>query len=375
VSDTTVEALAPILLANSRGLLLARDELAGWIRSFDRYAGKGKAGADSATWLSMFNAESIIVDRKTGIPRTIHVPQAAVCVSGGIQPDILRRALGIEHRESGLAARLLLTCPPRRAKRWTEADIDPSAEAELARLFDRLFELQPTQADDGEARPVLVRLTQEAKAAWIAYYNSHADEQVNLAGDMAAAWSKLEEYAARIALVIHFTRWAANDHTLANPDCVDADSMAAGIVLAGWFKHEARRVYAMLEESDDARDSRRLVEWIGRKGGTVTAREVQQGCRWLKEPGAAEAALNELAKAGRGTWRDVLTTAKGGRPARAFVLSTPSTVYETPTKPEENGSFVDVDSVDGSANETAASDRSASLFGASTPAGPYHERR
>ncbi len=43
VSDTTVEALAPLLLANPRGLLLARDKLAGWIGSFDRYAG-GKGG-------------------------------------------------------------------------------------------------------------------------------------------------------------------------------------------------------------------------------------------------------------------------------------------------------------------------------------------
>ena len=66
VSDTTVEALAPILLENPRGVLLARDELAGWIGSFDRYSGKGKTGADSANWLSMFNAESVIVDRKTG---------------------------------------------------------------------------------------------------------------------------------------------------------------------------------------------------------------------------------------------------------------------------------------------------------------------
>ena len=53
VSDTTVEALAPILLANPRGLLLARDELAGWIGSFDRYAGIASSilavgtGADS----------------------------------------------------------------------------------------------------------------------------------------------------------------------------------------------------------------------------------------------------------------------------------------------------------------------------------------
>jgi hypothetical protein len=373
VSDTTVEALAPILMANPRGLLLARDELAGWIGSFDRYAGKGKAGADSANWLSMFNAESITVDRKTGIPRTIYVPQAAVCVSGGIQPTVLQRALGIEHRESGLAARLLLTCPPRKAKRWTEADIDPSAESGLAQLFDRLFELQPT-GDDGEARPVLVRLTSEAKTLWKTYYNANAVEQVDLAGDLAAAWSKLEEYAARLALVIHLTRWAAGDPLLSTANVVDAVSMKGGIVLAKWFKHEARRVYAMLDESDAERDQRRLVEWISRKGGTVTTRELQQGCRWLKDPGAAETALEELARAGRGAWRDVRTTSKGGRPARVFVLSTVSTVYETPANAGESESSVDVDSVDAREDATPGSDRPATLFGAGTSAGPYRER-
>src|SRR6266567_199856 len=98
LSDTTIEALAPILLMNPRGVLMARDELVGWTGSFDRYAGsKGKAGADAANWLSMFNAEYIIVDRKTGTPRTIFVPHAAVCVVGGIQPVILSHALSIEH--------------------------------------------------------------------------------------------------------------------------------------------------------------------------------------------------------------------------------------------------------------------------------------
>jgi hypothetical protein len=373
VSDTTVEALVPILLANPRGILLARDELAGWIGSFDRYAGKGKAGADSANWLSMFNAESIIVDRKTGVPRTIHVPQAAVCVCGGIQPAILQRALGIEHRESGLAARLLLTCPPRKAKRWTEADIDPSAEAEMARLFDRLYELQPTTADDGEPWPVLVRLSADAKTAWKAYYNAHAVEQVDLVGDMAAAWSKLEEYAARLALVIHFVRLAAGDANLRKPEVVDGASMSAGITLAKWFKHEARRIYAMLDESDAERDQRRLVDWIGRKGGAVTAREVQQGCRWLKEPGAAEAALEELAKAGRGTWEQS-PAGQRGQPTRRFKLSTVTTVYGNTSIPEENSNTVDVDSVDAPEDAAPAGDRQASLFGGGTLNGPYRER-
>ena len=63
-----------------------------------------------------------------------------------------------------MAARLLLCWPPRKAKKWTEANIDPRAEEEMARLFRRLFELQPTARDDGKPAPVLVRLDAAAKA-------------------------------------------------------------------------------------------------------------------------------------------------------------------------------------------------------------------
>ena len=195
-------------------------------------------------------------------------------------------------------------------------------------------------------RPVLVRMTPDAKLAWVAYYNDHAAEQADLTGDLSAAWSKLEEYAARLALVVHFVRWAANDPNLTKPNILDADSMNAGITLTKWFKREARRVYVMLGESDAERDQRRLVEFIERKGGSATTREVQQGCRWLKEPGAAESALEELAKAGRGSWRSPETTARGGRPSRVFNLSTPSTVYKTPTTDMADEGFVDVVSVD-----------------------------
>jgi hypothetical protein len=188
-----------------------------------------------------------------------------------------------------------------------------------------------------------VRLSGEAKAAWVAYYNAHAAEQADLTGDMAAAWSKLEEYAARLALVVHYVRWAAGD--VANETRLDAASMNAGIVLAKWFKHEARRVYAMLDESDADRDQRRLVEWIGRKGGTVTAREVRQGCRWLKEPGAAEAALEELVKAGRGSWEQS-PPGQRGQPTRRFKLSTVSTVYGNSVFPVKTNNTVDVDTVD-----------------------------
>jgi len=122
-------------------------------------------------------------------------------------------------------------------------------------------------------------------------------------------------------------------------------SMNAGIMLANWFKHEARRVYAMLDESDAERDQRRLVEWISHKGGTVTAREVQRGCRWLREPGQAEAALEKLVKAGLGRWEQS-TAGQRGQPTRRFKLSTLSTVDGNTTFHEKNRNTVDVDTVD-----------------------------
>ncbi len=112
VADTTIEALVPILKDNPRGVLLAVDELAGWFKSFDRYSG-GSGGADVAYWLSLFNAEPLIIDRKTGM-RVTHVEGTGVWVCGGVQPGVLKQALGVQNLENGLASRLLVAMPPRR---------------------------------------------------------------------------------------------------------------------------------------------------------------------------------------------------------------------------------------------------------------------
>jgi len=321
VSDTTTEALAPILLANPRGVLLARDELAGWLGSFDRYAKSGKAGADASHWLSMHAAESLTIDRKTTIPPTINVPAAAVCIVGGIQPRILARAMGSEHRESGLLARMLFAMPPRRVKRWREACVSPKVERALAAVFDKLVALESDSDGDGDLRPWLVPLSREAKATWIAFYNEHAREQADLFGDEAAAWSKLEGYAARLALVVHLTRWAAGD-TTCDPVAIDAASMTAGITLSRWFGREALRVYAALSESDADRETRRLVSWIEHRGGAVTPSELAKGVRAYRgDSEAAERALAVLVDAGWGAWESVGSTPRGGRPTRRFSLS------------------------------------------------------
>lgn len=346
VSDTTTEALAPILLGNPRGVLLARDELNGWLGSFDKY--RGGRGADSAHWLSMHNGEAMTIDRKTGIPPTIHVPSASVSITGGIQPGTLSRALGQEHHESGMVARLLFAMPPRKRKRWTEADVNANTEAAVAAVFDRLFALTPETDGDGDERPRLVRLADDGKRAWVTFYNQHAGEQVNLSGDEAAAWSKLEGYAARLALVVHLTRWAAGDATLRDPSRVDEASIAAGVALARWFGDEARRVYAIMDESDDDRESRRLVELIQRKGGDVSGRELVQASRMFPTVANAEAALTRLVEAGHGSWVTPEQRGRGGPKARRFVLAPVYgvNVNRNPAGDAGNGITVDVDGAD-----------------------------
>src|SRR5262249_47396454 len=90
--DTTIEKLSEILEDNPRGTLAARDELSGWLGSFSRYKGR-TGGTDLPNWLEMHRAGTVMIDRKTGERRTIYIPRATVSVTGGIQPQVLARAL------------------------------------------------------------------------------------------------------------------------------------------------------------------------------------------------------------------------------------------------------------------------------------------
>ena len=376
VIDTTVEALAPILKDNPRGLLLARDELSGWFGSFDRYASGGRGGSDEANWLSLFNAGSISIDRKTGTRQTIRARRASLCIAGGIQPGVLARTLLPEDVESGMAARFLMAHPPRIPKAWTESSISEQLEERVSKLFDRIYSLDFMECD-GEGNPAIVEFSPEAKTVWVDYYNSHAQEQIEQSGGLASAWSKFEEYAARLALVIHFIRLGASGEPIPNNDLLSESDMRAGIELTRWFKREAIRLYALFGEQErveaDENDSqRKLIGWIEGKGGRVTAREVLTGCRWVPDADAADYALRELIKAKRGSWETPLSNPNGGRPTRIFVLCPPPAVSASaePQKRPETRSSADnkgepgadrVSSADANSQPKTASNRTDAL--------------
>ena len=85
VNDTTMEALSRVLQNNPDGVLLHKDELAGWIKEMDRYR---QGGGDMENWNSIFSLQQIRVNRASG--NNLFVPDPYVSIVGTIQPRVLR---------------------------------------------------------------------------------------------------------------------------------------------------------------------------------------------------------------------------------------------------------------------------------------------
>lgn len=317
-SDITLERLGELLEQNPRGILCARDELAGWFGSFSRY--KGKAGAsDLPAWLEMHCAGPLTIDRKTSEKKVLFIDRAAVSVSGTIQPGILAKAVRGDFLDSGFIARILLAMPPKARKEWQDVDIDPATVDAYGQLIESLYQLDFGTDGNGERVPVSLDLDGEARQAWIDFYNTFGTEQADADGERAAALSKLEGYAARFALLHHICEriGAGLDERVS----IGAESIAAGIKLARWFANEAERIYAMFGETEKQRETRRLIEWIMGRGGEATVRNVQDNLRSRYPTAeAARAALDELAAAGIGEWVPGTSGPQGGRPLNLFRL-------------------------------------------------------
>lgn len=350
-SDVTFEALAAMLAASPRGMLLACDELAAWL-NFGRYsANGGRAASEASRWLPMHRAQPLKVDRKTAPP--IRVERAALIVSGLIQPSVLAAALTGTDFDSGLVARLLLSMPPIPTRRWQPGGIPPMVERKYSAMVEKLYALELDEDQHGTPMPRALSLDEQASQLWANFYNSLNADMAGQDERARAMMAKIECAAARLALVVHLGRVAACEGAITG--VVDADSMKRGIQLANWFRCEAERTYLRLAEGDDDREARQLLDIVRRKGGSVSGRELVQSSRKFKTVKDAEAALSRLVDAGHGQWVYLPQCGPGAPKARRFVLPGASgdPVYRTPAGAAANGDSVCVDAVDTSASTTA----------------------
>ena len=172
MDDLTLEALADAMQANPHGVLVKKDELSHWFASFDQYT-KAK-GADVSQWLSLHTGVFFGLDRRSD-HRRYRIHQPRIALTGGIQPEVLKRILTEDFFERGLPARFLFAHPPFMKDRWTEAEISDDLRASVLELFQKLWVLKPEKDDKGEACPKLLRLDADAKAEYIRYYNECGD--------------------------------------------------------------------------------------------------------------------------------------------------------------------------------------------------------
>ena len=271
-SDATPEVLTQILSENPKGIILARDELSGWFGSFGAY--KKNGSGDASTWLEMFGGRAHFTDRV--VRGSVKVPRSSVSVSGTIQPRMLLACIKPEFRANGLLARFLLAAPPKRRKRWTDQGIPADCKQTWRDLVWSL------RAIEGESELVL---TPEAHAEWVAFYDEHNDVGQDLEGDDAACWSKLECYAARIALCLQLV---AHTGEGASASHVELPQLKAACGIVEWFGRESARVYRHLDNDALKNNEGALLAFIKRRGGTITVRELQRRYSPLRGASAAE---------------------------------------------------------------------------------------
>jgi Protein of unknown function (DUF3987) len=283
IGSTTMEELAYILQDNPRGVLELMDELSGWASSMNQYKNKSR-GDDRQNYLSIWSNVEMSVDRRGTHGNPVRVWRPFVAVTSGIQPDMLRELRPERGRDDGFIDRILFAWPSPRIRLWNDTTVDKWVLDQYGSVTNKLLDLQPECDQDGYEQPVPVFWSDEGHRAWVRLYNQHHAEMAGADFDarMHGAYAKLDAYAARLALILHLWRLAADE---TRDELVDAETIENAWRIVNYFKSGARRVYGQMEQTADDRLIESAIGWMNRHGKThMTASE----CLGARLPGVKE---------------------------------------------------------------------------------------
>ncbi len=321
--DATVEKLGELLRDNPRGLLLYRDELGGWLRSFERHGREGEREFFLEAWNG---SGGYVFDR---IERgTIRIPALCLSVVGGIQPGKLAcyvaGAVDGGQGADGLLQRLQVVVWPDRLAPWVEPTRwpDHEAKARAFKVYAALDAQDPRSvgADCENGTPHL-KFTPEAQELFTAWRN---ELEQRLRGDTLLAFPAFESHLAKyrslmpsLALLFHLVdvvAGSANTHV-----GVSLDAAQRAAAWCEFLELHARKVYS-IELTPERTAARAIADRI--KAGVVehraTVRDLYRP-HWggLRRPEDVEAALDYLQQLG---WLRVAEEGTGGRPRRVIEL-------------------------------------------------------
>ena len=259
VSNATVAAVLSRLGKWHRGAMCFRDELAGWIKSFDVFT-KGKGG-DEQDWLEFYNGKRYILDRKTNDEEVI-IPAAAVSFVGGIQPELLLDCFTPSRFASGLVPRMFVTHPPNRDGYWSETEV--TAELmdfwRVAVIRLRVHPFASMETNSGTFKSNVLKMDLKAKSLFVDYHNHLADFARKANSCTKKFSSKAQGAVARLAIPLHGF-WSLHNETSLTAD-VDSTTMAGAITLMKWALNEQLRVYGLAIQKHDKDETEGTIAMI-----------------------------------------------------------------------------------------------------------------
>ena len=290
-TDPTPEKAARMSAANPRGLLLNRDELAGWMASMDRYSG----GGDRAFWLESYGGRAWAPDRVKDGDAEVSVPHLLWGIAGGIQPDRMASVL-LAGDDDGMAARFLYTWPERRKpfRPGPTPDLH-KAQTWLARLH--ALPWTPTA-------PILVPFAEEARHRLQGWRDEIPELEADAAGLFLSWLGKTPGFVVRVALILEHLAWAAGPDGAPPPQEVSLHSFEAALAFVKEYALPmAQRAFGEASRPQEERGARQIARWLLRQKplpSIINGRELRRVAGGPTIPNAAQmkAALEELAEAG-----------------------------------------------------------------------------
>jgi len=316
-TDATMEALIQLLHQHPRGVLFVRDELTAWVLGMNQY--RGGKGSDRQHWLSLWNGAEIIVNRKTRKEVTV-VPNPFVNVTGCLPPEVLPDLADPHRRADGLLDRILFSLPEAVPLRWTDAGVTEKTMAAYTQVLTALWQLDPERerAAACHAVPVPVTFTLEGRTAFANLMNTLYAQLTDpdLPDHLRGPYAKLEGYAARLALILQESHFAAQE---ADHEAVDTYSVDGAVGLLRYFQGHARRVYRRFWVTRADQQAHKASQWIQTYGGACTARDLQlHRVAGIGRASEAKKLLRDLVDLGHGSIE--VRRLPSGRMQQIFVL-------------------------------------------------------
>lgn len=284
VSDVTQESLGKVLSHNPHGVCLYSDELASWLKNFERY----NKGSEEQFWLSLFNNKLVTTSRKMD-KRPINIAHPFASVIGSIQLDILQMLLKGDKGKNGFFDRILFAYPKVLKKnKWQTEDIGQDVVDMWERIAGRLI-CKYVDGNQTNSEFELLSFSDEAKQHLWMWQEQNTDYCNQASADVLVGIScKMETYIIRFCLILQMMDNICNGD---NSMVVNKHIVEKAISLVDYFKDNANRVIRLalwdnLDESQrelyDKLPERFATSEIKQMGKALLGWEEKKVSRFLK---------------------------------------------------------------------------------------------